>query len=101
MARGIESEKDLEDAAVRWARARGWFTRKYRTVGRRSAPDRLFIRNGVVLFVEFKRAGAQPTELQRIEIAAMRAAGALVVWLDDLADLQAVLSAHEGSKWGQ
>jgi Holliday junction resolvase len=95
MARGTESEfrleKDLQKAAVRWAREAGWFARRYKGPGRRSHPDYLFIRRGVVVWVEFKLPGNEPTELQHEEIGKMLAHGATVYWLDDFADFKAIL----------
>lgn len=88
-------ERDIEDAAVRWARLRGWFTRKYKGPGRRSHPDRLFVRRGVVIWIEFKRLGKEPTELQWKEIREMQAHGAIVYWVDCLEDAKAILAAHE------
>ena len=90
-------EKDLERTGVSWARARGWFVRKYRGPGRRSHPDDLFIYRGAVLWIEFKLPGNEPTELQWIEIREMIAHGAIVYWIDDIDDLKAVLTAHEGA----
>ena len=94
----FELEADLEKAAVRWARARGWHSRKYRTAGRRAEPDRIFIRSGHVLFVEFKRVGNVPTAQQWLAIDDLRAAGADVVWLDSIEDFRAVLIDREARK---
>jgi hypothetical protein len=96
--RGIENEfrleKDLQDAAVRWARSQGWFARRYKGPGRRSHPDYLFIRRGMVVWVEFKLSPNIPTDLQFTEIQEMIAHGAIVYWLDDLADFKAILAAN-------
>jgi hypothetical protein len=101
VARGTESEfrleKDLREAAIRWARARGWFVRRYKGPGRRSHPDDLFIYRGVCVWIEAKLPGKEPTELQWKEIREMIAHGATVYWIDDLADYKAVLAAHERS----
>lgn len=88
-------EADIEAATIGWAERRGWFQRKYKGPGRRSHPDRLFIRHGTVLWIEFKRAGKEPTDLQWREIRKMLAHGALVFWVDNLDDAKAVLAAHE------
>ena len=90
-----ESEAKLEDDAVKMARKRGWFSRKYRAAGRRSQPDRIFIRNGRIFWVEFKRLGNEPTAAQWEEINAMLAAGADVVWLDSIEDFRACLLQRE------
>ena len=90
-----ELEKDLEDDAVGWARRRGWYSRKYRSAGRRSAPDRIFIRDGRVLFVEFKRPGEEPIPLQFEEHTQLQAVGADVVWVDSIEDFKAVIRDRE------
>jgi hypothetical protein len=101
VVRGTESdfrlEADLQAACVRWARANGWFARRYKGPGRRSHPDYLFAKNGRVVWIEFKLPGNEPTALQRHEIAEMRFHGLTVYWVDDLQDFKAILAAHEGA----
>lgn len=75
-------ERDIESWAVREATKAGWWCRKFKAPGRRSAPDRVFARYGRVFFVEFKATGETPTELQADEHAKMRAAGLTVYWTD-------------------
>lgn len=91
----FELEADLEKQAIRFARKRGWYTRKYKSAGRRAAPDRIFIRDGSVLFVEFKRLGNAPTEQQYEEIKQLKEAGADVIWLDSIEDFRACLLQRE------
>lgn len=95
MADEFRLEKDLQEAAVRWARSRGWFARKYKGPGRRSHPDYFFLRGGVHLFIEFKLPGKEPTDLQWREIREMIAHGATVYWLDSLDEFKAVLTSYE------
>jgi hypothetical protein len=92
VGRGIEN--DLQTTAVRWARSQGWFARRYKGPGRRSHPDYVFVRRGVVVWIEFKAPGNEPTELQFREHKEMMAHGANVYWLDNLEDFKAVLNAH-------
>ena len=47
-------------------------------------PDRLFIRDGKMLFVEFKAPGKQPTALQLRFMGDMHEHGAHVAWCDDI-----------------
>ena len=79
-------ERDIESYACRWASERGWWHRKFKSIGRRSAPDRVFAkREGDVrlcLFVEFKRPGEVPTDLQAEEHRVMREAGLRVEVVD-------------------
>jgi hypothetical protein len=92
------TEAALEKDATQWARNRGWYSRKFKAAGRRSIPDRLFIRGGVVFIVEFKRLGNEPTDQQWLEIDALLEAQADVVWLDSIEDFRACLIAREGFK---
>lgn len=88
-------EIDLETDAVKWARRRGWYSRKFRAPGRRAAPDRIFVFQGRVLFIEFKRLGNEPTDQQREELDDLRKVGAHAIWLDSIEDFQAVILCAE------
>lgn len=90
-----EYEAELESDAIKLAKRRGWFTRKYKGPGRRSHPDRLFAKGGYIFWIEFKRYPKEPTELQWQEIGAMRAAGLDVLWLDSIEDFAALLADRE------
>jgi Holliday junction resolvase-like predicted endonuclease len=57
-------ESRIESQVVVWAQARGWVTLKLNVRGRRGWPDRIFIRKGKVIFIEFKAPGGRPTKLQ-------------------------------------
>lgn len=61
----------------------------------KAVPDRVFIRNGVVLFVEFKRPGEEPTLQQRNRHRQMKAKGANVTWVDNFEDFKNYLIAFE------
>ncbi len=71
-------EKDIEAKARKLAIADGWECYKFSSPGRRSVPDRLFIKGGRVVFIEFKRPGGRLTSGQEREIARLRAKGAEV-----------------------
>jgi hypothetical protein len=77
-------ESVLQQKATEYAVSRGWFSRKVQWMGRRGAPDKLFARGGLVVFVEFKQKGKKPNLLQEREIARMQAAGLWVLVFDDL-----------------
>lgn len=84
-------ERNIEASCCRWAEKQGWLHRKFKSPGKRSAPDRIFIREGQVLFVEFKAPGKKPTELQKIEHATLREAGMTVLVIDNLEDFEIAL----------
>ena len=57
-------------------------------IGRRDAPDRLFIRNGSVVFVEFKAPGEKPRSSQEREHKLMLGYGCRVLVIDNFDDFQ-------------
>ncbi|HEV2178316.1 MAG TPA: hypothetical protein VGU20_30960 [Stellaceae bacterium] len=82
-------EKDVQKQCVDWARARGYWARKFSSQSQRSVPDYLFasaIHNApgyrTKFAVEFKAPGKNETESQRDEIDAMRRAGWVVFVCD-------------------
>lgn len=85
-------ERDIESWAGNQAKKAGWWHRKFKAPGRRSAPDRVFARTGRVFFVEFKATGEKPTELQEDEHKQMRAAGLTVYWTDSREGFKSILS---------
>lgn len=90
-----ERESTLEGRAKRYARSIGYWVRKFKTPGRRSAPDDIFSNAfGFVFFVEFKALGKDATELQKDEHDEMRAHGLLVYVVDNFKDAKAILDRH-------
>jgi hypothetical protein len=70
-------EYQLEDRVVEDAEAQGWKVRKMTSPGRRGAFDRLFIKEGRHVHIEFKRKkDGRPSKLQVIEYAALLKHGA-------------------------
>ena len=53
-------------------------------LGQNGWPDRLFIGHGFHLFVEFKRKGRVPTELQKSKIDRLIRSGSTAVVMDDV-----------------
>lgn len=73
----MAEEVHLEDRAVAWAQERGWFVRKVSWgINRRGAPDRVFIKDGRTIWIEFKKRGGSLAALQVREKNALIAAGA-------------------------
>lgn len=79
-------EREVEGAVCRYAKRHGWLDRKFASPGRRSAPDRMFAKNGRVFWIEFKAPGKRPTDLQLAEHKRMRQAGLTVYICDDKAE---------------
>lgn len=72
-------EAALERRCCNWAEQAGWFV--FKVIGRRGMPDRCLIRDGKVLFVEFKAAGRKPNELQVHYLYRLNRKGIRAVWI--------------------
>jgi hypothetical protein len=66
-------ESTIEQAVCAYAKAKGCLTLKLSGQNQKGQPDRMFLYQGHVLFIEFKAPGKRPTALQ-------------ARWLDRLAD---------------
>lgn len=77
-------EKKLEKRCTDIAKANGWYTRKWSSPSSRGVPDRIFIKEGNVVFIEFKAPGNVLTELQRHELQAICSHGANASWCDNV-----------------
>lgn len=84
-------ESKIERDACTYAELRGWFQAKFVSPGKRGVPDRIFIRRGRVIFIEFKKAGEtlRPQQVKRVR--EMREHGAEVFVCDNLEEAKGVL----------
>lgn len=60
-------EKQIETKVCDYAKTKGMMVYKFTSPARAAVPDRLFIYNGSVFFIEFKRGGQKPTPAQERE----------------------------------
>ena len=74
------SEKTVEKKSVEWARKNGWFTRKYSSPGQKGVQDRIFVKESEIVFVEYKRVGNVPTDLQCDDAEQLLRHGGAVFW---------------------
>lgn len=65
-------EKDIEKKVVDLAKKAGWLVYKWVSPSQRGVPDRIFIKDGSVVFIEFKAPGKKPTQLQAHTIKKLR-----------------------------
>lgn len=83
-------ESEVESKAVVYGKKRGWWTRKI--IGADGEPDRVFIRNGRTIWIEFKRPkNAKHAANQKECMEQMLEAGAEVFLCDDLVDAYDIL----------
>ena len=78
-------EKEIEKKVCDYAKEQGLLVYKFTSPSRMGVPDRLFItREGVVFFIEFKRAGQKPTPMQTREHERLVAQKVDVFVIDDV-----------------
>ncbi len=77
-------EKYIEKEVSKFARSEGWISYKFVSPSHRSVPDRVYIKNGVVLFVEFKSAGKVSNKGQDAEHRKITNAGIAVYVIDSI-----------------
>lgn len=88
MAEKIDRESKIEREATQWAEAAGWVVYKFVSPGTSGVPDRIYIKDGAVVFGEWKRPGEEPNAQQAFRIKEMKKHGANVFWWDNLADFR-------------
>ena len=57
-------ESTIEREVCAYAKTKGCLTLKLSGQNQKGQPDRMFLRNGRVMFIEFKAPGKRPTALQ-------------------------------------
>ena len=77
-------ERDIEAKVVALAKKAGWLSYKFVSPSQRGVPDRIFIRDGCVIFIEFKAPGKKPTALQAATISKLRKADCTVHVCDSI-----------------
>lgn len=61
-------EAGVEKPICLWAEEDGWLVRKLQYPNRKGAPDRMFVKDGRVVFIEFKRPSSGKMKDMRSEL---------------------------------
>lgn len=77
-------ESAIEKKVTQYAAKLGWLSYKFTSTSCKSVPDRIYIRDGLTIFVEFKQEGKKPTPLQLKTHENLRKFGATVVVIDSI-----------------
>lgn len=85
-------ESTIEMNCSKWAKNNGWLGFKFSSPQQRGVPDRLYIKNGLTVYVEFKAQGKHATKYQLHNIQKMESYGAIVHIIDNLEDFIDVMS---------
>ena len=93
------SEATIERAVCAYAKSRGCLVMKLAGPNQKGQPDRMFIYQGKVLFIEFKVPGKQPTALQLKWLMDLLGQGMHVAWCSDIGKgkemIQTILFKHD------
>ncbi len=90
----MAAESDLEKKVRLWAIQNQILCYKFTSPGRSGVPDRLFLKNGKVAFVELKGPGKSPTPLQMREIVLIKSHGIPAIWSSKFEDVTHFLTKH-------
>ncbi len=77
-------ESVVEKKVTEHAKQNGWLSYKWTSPNNRAVPDRLFFKSSVVVLVEFKAPGKQPTKLQQAIHQKLNNQGFIVHVIDDI-----------------
>lgn len=91
-------EKSIENYLARKVREAGGLCWKLESPGRSGVPDRLVVFNGFTIYVELKRPGQKPRELQLARIRELREAGAWVEVVSNKDEAETFLAKLYGLK---
>ncbi|MGV3278744.1 VRR-NUC domain-containing protein [Rickettsiales bacterium LUAb2] len=77
-------EKQIESKVCEYAKKKGWWVAKFCSPSNRGVPDRILLKNGKVLFMEFKSSVGKLSPLQQHKINEMCNLGAEVYVVNDI-----------------
>lgn len=79
-------ESTIEKRVTDYAKEMGWQSFKFVSPNQKGVPDRIYIRDKVVMFIEFKALGKKPTKLQDLVISKITNEGVPVYIIDNVDD---------------
>ena len=89
-------ESVIERRSVKMAEARGWYNVKLEKCNKNGMPDRMFMRQGgLIFFVEFKTDKGALSEIQTERIKQLRAMNHKVYVIRSEVEMKGVLDAEE------
>jgi hypothetical protein len=91
----ILTESDIENLTIAWATGQGWLCPKLQWVNQTGWPDRAFLKNGKVIFIEFKKPGGRISKKQHHWIGRIRDQGVPAIVCDSVIEAQAFLTSYE------
>lgn len=77
-------ERTIEHHVTRFAKEHGWLTYKWQSTNVRGVPDRMYLKAGQIIFIEFKAPRRRPTKLQKHIHSQIRKEDFNVYVIDDI-----------------
>lgn len=88
----MAENRDVREPVIEHAKRFGILARRLVMLNRRGYPDTTFMKNGIVILMEFKDVDGGLSLLQEREIAKLRKAGVTVYVVDSVEDGIAILN---------
>jgi hypothetical protein len=89
-------EKTIEKKVCEYATKKGWLVYKFQSMTNRGVPDRIFMKQGKVFFIEFKQLGKDATPIQKSIHNRIKDIGQIPVHIVDTIELgQALLDSYD------
>ena len=88
----MKPEAKIERGVSMWAGDHGWLVIKFSPMGNVGWPDRVFIKDGRHIWIEFKAPGEKPRKIQDYRHAQLRRHGAEVYVIDNAVEGVALLT---------
>lgn len=91
-------EKQIEQKVCDYAKTKNVLAYKFTSPSRMAVPDRMFVRSdGLIFFIEFKRAGFKPTPAQDREHTRLRGHKVNVFVIDNVENGMMVIDLMVGA----
>lgn len=90
-----QRESAIERKVKSYAQRSGWVVRKWKSPGHKSVPDDIFLKDGMVFFIEFKAPGKKPNKQQLLEHGELRARGFEVYVVDNIGNGYDIIDDQE------
>lgn len=87
-------ESEIEKKVSDHAKAKNWLSYKFTSPSSKGVPDRIYLKNGIAFFIEFKAKGKKPTKLQRHVIEKIHRQGVDVHIIDSVETGKKVIDSY-------
>jgi len=87
-------ESYIEKTVCEYAKSKNWKVYKWSSPGNKGVPDRIMIKKGTIIFIEFKATSKKPSELQKIVHSQLIDDGCKVYVIDDISKGKKLIDSY-------